>query len=120
MLRPGVPELSENIRVRSVIGRFLEHSRVFYFANGGKEGSDEVYIGSADWMSRNLDRRVEVAVPILDAEIKAFLRDVLLDAYLRDNVTARELLSDGTYKRVEQGKESFDAQLFFVGIDITA
>jgi polyphosphate kinase len=120
MLRPGVPELSENIRVRSVIGRFLEHSRVFYFANGGKEGSDEVYIGSADWMSRNLDRRVEVAVPILDAEIKAFLRDVLLDAYLRDNVTARELLSDGTYKRVEQGKEPFDAQLFFVGIDITA
>jgi polyphosphate kinase len=120
MLRPQVPGMSENIRVRTIVGRFLEHSRVFYFSNGGKENADEVYIGSADWMSRNLDRRVEVAVPILDPEIKAFLRDVLLDAYLRDDTNARQLLPDGSYKRVEHGKEPFDAQMFFIGMDITA
>src|SRR6478672_1974740 len=107
MLRPGVPGLSENIRVRSIVGRFLEHSRVFYFGNGGKDGADEVYIGSADWMSRNLDRRVELAVPILDQQIKSFLRDVLLDAYRKDKVNARELLPDGSYKRVELGKDPF-------------
>jgi len=118
MLRPGVPGMSENIRVRSLVGRFLEHSRVFYFGNGGKENVDEVYIGSADWMSRNLDRRVEVAVPILDPKIKCFLRDVLLDAYLRDEVNARQLLSDGSYRRVERSKEPFDAQMFFIGMDI--
>jgi polyphosphate kinase len=118
MLRPGVAGMSENIRVRSIVGRFLEHSRVFYFGNGGKADADEVYIGSADWMSRNLDRRVELAIPILDREIKSFLRDVLLDAYLRDQVNARDLLPDGTYKRVEQGKDPFDAQMFFVGMDI--
>ena len=120
MLRPQVPGMSENIRVRTIVGRFLEHSRVFYFANGGKEGSDEVYIGSADWMSRNLDRRIEVAVPVLDHDIKNFLRDVVLDAYLRDEANARQLLPDGNYKRVEQSKEPFDAQMFFIGMDITA
>lgn len=118
MLRPGVPGMSENIRVRSIVGRFLEHSRVFYFGNGGKENADEVYIGSADWMSRNLDRRVEVAVPILDPKIKFFLRDVLLDAYLRDEVNARQLLSDGSYRRVERSKDPLDAQMFFIGMDI--
>ena len=118
MLRPGVPEVSENIRVRSLVGRFLEHSRVFYFANGGKEGEDEVYISSADWMSRNLDRRVEVAVPILDPPIKNFLRDVLLDAYLRDEANARVLRADGTYHRVTHGKDPFDAQMFFIGTQV--
>jgi polyphosphate kinase len=118
MLRPGVPGLSENIRVRSIIGRFLEHSRVFYFANGGTESSEEVYIGSADWMFRNLDRRVEVAVPILDLDIKRFIKNTLLNAYLRDTVNARTLLPDGTYKRVDGGKEPFDAQMFFVGMDL--
>ena len=119
MLRPGIRGLSENIRVRSVIGRFLEHSRVFYFANGGGD-NDEIYIGSADWMMRNLDRRIEVAVPIRDPEIKAYLRDTLLDAYLRDNVNARILKSDGTNRRLtSSGPEPFDSQMFFIGRDTT-
>ncbi|HEY8224406.1 MAG TPA: polyphosphate kinase 1 [Pyrinomonadaceae bacterium] len=112
MLRPGVPELSENIRVRSIVGRFLEHSRIFYFQNNGKE---EVYIGSADWMYRNLSRRVEVAVPIKDPRMKAHLKDTVLTAYLRDNVNARELQPDGSYVRVKQGEgeKRFDSQLEF-------
>ena len=118
MLRPGVQGLSENIRVRSIIGRFLEHSRIFYFANGGKSNSEEVYIGSADWMFRNLDRRVEVAVPILDLEIKKFLIEGVLEAYLRDTRNARTLLPTGSYKRVESGKEPFDAQMSFLGSEI--
>jgi polyphosphate kinase len=117
-LRPGIKGLSENIRVRSIIGRFLEHSRIFYFANGGGE-NDEVYIGSADWMSRNLDRRIEVTVPIADPDIKAYLRDILLDAYLRDNRNARILKPDGNYRRVTPGNsEPFDSQLFFVAKDV--
>jgi len=116
-LRPGVKGLSSNIRVRSVVGRFLEHSRVFYFSNGGDPADEEVYIGSADWMQRNLDRRVEVLAPILDPEIKAFLKDVYLDAYLRDNVNARALRADGTYRKLP-GAEPFDAQMFFVGRDL--
>jgi polyphosphate kinase len=117
-LRPGVDGLSSNIRVRSIVGRFLEHSRVMYFANGGEEHDEEVYIGSADWMQRNLDRRVEVAVPILDPDLKSFLKDVYLDAYLRDNVNARALRADGTYRKISSG-EPFDAQMFFVGQDIS-
>ncbi len=114
-LRPGIKGLSENIRVRSVIGRFLEHSRIFYFANGGDDNG-EIFIGSADWMMRNLDRRIEVTIPILDAEIKAYLRDTLLDAYIRDNVNARILRSDGTYRRVTTPPaDPFDSQMFFVG-----
>jgi polyphosphate kinase len=116
-LRPGVEGLSSSIRVRSVVGRFLEHSRIMYFANGGEETDEEVYIGSPDWMQRNLDRRVEVIVPILDPDIKAFVKGVYLDAYLRDNVNARALRSDGTYKKIP-GTEPFDAQMFFVGQDI--
>ena len=114
MLRPGVPGLSENIRVRSVVGRFLEHSRVFYFANGG---DDDVYIGSADWMTRNLNRRVEVVTPILDANLKRYLKDVVLGTYLRDNVKARILNSDGAYERVPTapGEAPFNSQLHFEG-----
>ncbi|HEY0098622.1 MAG TPA: polyphosphate kinase 1 [Pyrinomonadaceae bacterium] len=97
MLRPGVPGVSENIRVRSIVGRFLEHSRVLYFIN---DGQDEVYIGSADLMHRNLDRRVEVMAPIKDERLKKYLRDVLLESYLRDDVKARTLQPDGTYQRV--------------------
>ena len=116
-LRPGVKGLSSNIRVRSVVGRFLEHSRVFYFANGGEPADEEVYFGSADWMQRNLDRRVEVLAPVLDPEIKRFLKDVYLDAYLRDNVNARALRADGTYRKLP-GAEPFDAQMFFLGLDV--
>jgi polyphosphate kinase len=113
MLRPGVPGLSENITVRNIIGRFLEHSRVFYFANGGDE---EVYIGSADWMSRNLKHRIEVLTPVSEPALKHYLKNVLLTAYLRDNVKARELQPDGSYAVVqrEEGEKAFDSQTFFI------
>jgi polyphosphate kinase len=114
MLRPGVPGLSETIRVRSIVGQFLEHSRIFYFANGG---DDDVYIGSADWMTRNLNRRVEVVTPILDATLKRHLKDVVLAAYLRDNVKARTLNSEGGYERVPMAADElpFNSQLHFEG-----
>jgi polyphosphate kinase len=114
MLRPGVQGLSENITVRSIVGRFLEHSRVFYFANGGDE---EVYTGSADWMPRNFDRRVEVITPVQDKDIKKYLMDEVLSTYLRDNVKARRLMSDGNYERVQppQGEEKINAQEYFIG-----
>ena len=112
ILRPGIPGLSENIRVRSVVGRFLEHSRVFWFANGGE---DEVYIGSADWMTRNLKNRVEVVAPVTDQEAKRYLRDVLLDAYLTDNTQARELQPDGRYTPIMTGSEPFSSQEYFIG-----
>lgn len=117
MLRPEVQGLSENIRVRSVIGRFLEHSRIVYFANGGEE---EVYIGSADWMVRNLNRRVEVVAPVTDLKLKNYLKDEVLAAYLRDNVNARELQPDGSYQRVQPaGQEKpFDSQMHFEGVDM--
>jgi polyphosphate kinase len=113
-LRPGVPGLSENINVTSIVGRFLEHSRIFYFSNGGEE---EVYIGSADWMKRNLDRRVEVVTPITDPELKRRLREDVLDVYLLDNSKARRLLPDGSYARIEpeENRPHFDAQKHFEG-----
>lgn len=111
MLRPGVPGLSENIRVRCIIGRFLEHSRIFYFEN---DGEPEVYIGSADWMSRNLNRRVEVVCPVKDPGLRTFLKDEVLEAYLRDNVRARLLQPDGSHERVSPGAdEPFDSQMYF-------
>jgi polyphosphate kinase len=108
-LRPGIPGWSETIRVVSVVGRFLEHSRVFLFRNGG---ADEVYLGSADLMERNLDRRVEVVFPVEDATIAAAIRDEIIPAYLRDTVNSRELQPDGTYRRIEtgQGRKPFDVQ----------
>ncbi|MBD0373653.1 MAG: polyphosphate kinase 1 [Pyrinomonadaceae bacterium] len=114
MLRPGLSGLSETIHVRSVVGQFLEHSRLFYFRNGGDE---EVYTGSADWMERNLDRRVEVITPVLDPRLKKYLKDVVLAAYLRDNVKAQVLQADGTYERARPtpGEERFNSQLFFEG-----
>jgi polyphosphate kinase len=115
MLRPGVAGLSDNIRVRSIVGRFLEHSRVMYFANDGQE---EVYIGSSDWMHRNLSRRVEVVCPIDDPSLRAYLKDEVLQTYLRDNVNAHELMSDGWYKPVTPAGESqFDSQMYFEGAD---
>jgi polyphosphate kinase len=95
-LRPGIPGVSENIRVISVVDRFLEHSRIFYFENGG---SPEVYVGSADWMDRNLSRRVEVVFPIEPPELKQRVIDALKTT-LVDNVKARELRPDGSYRRV--------------------
>jgi polyphosphate kinase len=101
-LRPGIPGVSENIRVRSILGRFLEHSRVFYFAN---DGSPELYCSSADWMERNFFRRVEVAFPIKrEAHQERILRD--LDHYLADNTQAWCLSSDGTYTRQQPGENA--------------
>jgi polyphosphate kinase len=117
MLRPEMSGLSENIRVISVVGRFLEHSRIFYFANGGEE---EVYIGSADLMQRNLNRRVEVVAPIKDRTFKQELKEKILAAYLQDNVNSQILRTDGTYERIRPLTEdsAFDAQMYFVGMDV--
>jgi polyphosphate kinase len=93
-LVPGVPDLSENIKVISIIDHYLEHSRIYYFANGGAE---ELYLSSADWMPRNLDRRVELMFPILDEKIRTELRD-MLNACFQDNCQARLLKSDGTWQ----------------------
>lgn len=95
-LRPGIPGVSENITVKSVIGRFLEHARVYYFRNGGRE---EVYLGSADLMPRNLNRRVEVLFPVKDTKLVSRLRDEILEVYLADSVNAYELHEDGLYHR---------------------
>ncbi|HVX95970.1 MAG TPA: polyphosphate kinase 1 [Polyangia bacterium] len=96
-LRPGVPGTSDNIRVTSIVDRFLEHARIFYFENGGKR---EVYLSSADWMPRNFQRRVEVMFPVDDEELRDRVVDEILAVALRDNVKARRLLSDGNYVRV--------------------
>jgi polyphosphate kinase len=111
-LRPGVPGLSDTIKVTSIVGRFLEHSRIFYFLNGGEE---DIYIGSADWMQRNLDRRVELLAPIEDPRLKKHLKEEVLDICLRDNVKARRLQPDGSYERVRsaEGEESVDSQSHF-------
>ncbi len=107
-LRPGVPGLSEKIRVRSIIGRFLEHSRIFYFENAG---APEIFCGSADWMPRNFFRRIEVVYPVLSDGPRARIR-AILDAALADNVKAREVLSDGSSRRVGRvsGDEKHDFQ----------
>ncbi len=112
ILRPGIPGVSETIRVRSILGRFLEHSRIFAFENGGDR---EMYIGSADWMGRNLDRRVETVVPILDAGIRAQIAEIL-DVFLADNVKARIELPDGTYARARrpEGDDPVVAQQIFL------
>ena len=98
-LRPGVPGLSERIRVRSIVGRFLEHSRIFHFANGG---DDEIYMGSADWMPRNLFERCEVAFPVRDASARARIHDEILPALLADTTKARLQQPDGSYVRASR------------------
>ncbi|MBK9215409.1 MAG: polyphosphate kinase 1 [Chloracidobacterium sp.] len=113
-LRPGVKGMSENIRVRSIVGRFLEHSRIYSFASGGE---DKVYIGSSDIMQRNFDRRVEVLVPVLNAAARRYLTDTVLDAYLRDQANAWALMPDGSYERVAANGCGFDSQAFFIGRD---
>jgi polyphosphate kinase len=109
-LRPGIPRVSDNIRVRSIVGRFLEHSRMFWFHNGGHE---ELYIGSADLMERNLDRRVETLTPIRDAEVLEHLRDIVLHAYLKDTERAMVLDSTGQYSKIP-GAGAFDSQQFLL------
>jgi polyphosphate kinase len=113
VLRPGVPGVSENIRVRSIVGRFLEHSRIFVFENGGER---EVYISSADWSGRNLDRRVELATPILDPLMAETVDAQILRVLLADNVKSRELREDGTYQRLSPGPRemAIDAQRVFL------
>jgi len=111
VLRPQVPGLSENIRVGSVLGRFLEHSRVFYFYNGGAES---LYLSSADWMPRNFFNRVEIAIPV-EGESLERVKDECLDRYLADNCFSWELQADGTYKRRESKKSKrFSAQLSLI------
>jgi len=111
-LRPGVPGVSDLIRVRSIVGRFLEHSRVYCFENGGDV---EVYIGSADLMERNLERRVEALCPVFDPDIRQHLRHDLLRAYLRDDTRATVLQPDGRYERIRDPQSgTVDAQLELV------
>jgi len=113
-IRPGIPGVSENVRVRSVVGRFLEHSRIFYFANGG---ADEIYCGSADWMPRNLFERCEVVFPIRDAQIRNRIRHEILAAYLADTSKSRIETANGGYPRVRapEGK-CFSAQDFLIRV----
>jgi polyphosphate kinase len=119
-LRPGVRGVSDRITVRSIVGRFLEHSRIYYFANGGEE---EIYLGSADWMPRNLYERVEVLFPVKDELLRERVRREILESYLADNLKARILQKDGSYVRAwrVQGRRrppspGFNAQEFLIGL----
>jgi polyphosphate kinase len=120
-LRPNVRDVSHRIRVRSIVGRFLEHSRIFYFANGGEP---DIYLGSADWMPRNLYERVEVMFPVKDKSLRDRIFDQILQPYLKDDAKARILHSDGIYGRPFQANRSslsrnghhFSAQAFFVAV----
>jgi len=119
-LRPGIRGISDRIRVRSIVGRFLEHSRVFYFANGGRE---ELYLASADWMPRNLYERVETMFPVSDPMLRDRIRNEVLDAYLTDDVKARVLRPNGSYIRAWQAARKrkppnpgFNAQEFLLAL----
>jgi polyphosphate kinase len=109
-LRPGVPGLSDNIQVTSIVGRFLEHSRIYYFRNGG---SEEIYLGSADLMPRNLNRRVEVLFPVGSTRLVSRVRDEILNPYLADNGAARHMCSDGAYTP-KPAQNGFDCQSWFL------
>lgn len=109
-LRPGVPGVSDNITVRSILDRFLEHSRIFWFRNGG---DDALFISSADWMGRNMDRRIEIAFPVYDTKVKKRLREIL-KTYLADTVKTRVLDSDGFYRRLAQGDSPLRSQQSFL------
>lgn len=121
-LRPGVRGVSDHIRVRSIVGRFLEHTRIFYFANAGEE---DYFLSSADWMPRNLYERVELMFPVRDPLLRQRLRQEILEPYLTDTEKARILRADGTYHRVSRGPRragprraapSFNAQVFLIGM----
>ena len=110
-LKTGIPGISEKIRVRSIVGRFLEHSRIFYFENGGKE---EIYCGSSDWMPRNLERRVEVVFPIEEEKLKKKVFHIL-ECELRDTLKASIMTEDGSYDKIDRrGKESYSSQEGFI------
>ncbi|WP_432665813.1 RNA degradosome polyphosphate kinase [Wukongibacter baidiensis] len=109
-LRAGVPGVSENIKVRSIVGRFLEHSRIFYFYN---DGNEQIYLSSADWMPRNLRRRVELLFPVEDKHNRLLIKEIL-DISLKDTVKARSLRRDGSYSRIDKrGKEIINSQEYF-------
>ena len=109
-LKVGIKGVSENISVRSIVGNFLEHSRIFYFEN---DGNCEIYMGSADWMPRNLDRRVEILFPIEDEDIQARIHEIL-EIQLKDTIRASQMNSDGTYERIDRrGKVLLCAQDYF-------
>jgi polyphosphate kinase len=112
-LRPGIPGASENIQVTSIVGRFLEHSRIYYFRNGGNE---EIYLGSADLMPRNIDRRVEVLFPVQDKLMIRQIIENILSYYYRDNTKARKMMPDGSYVRVkpQNDDESLSIQNWFI------
>jgi polyphosphate kinase len=112
-LRPQLPGVSDNIRVTSLVGRFLEHSRIYYFRNGG---DDELLMGSADLMPRNLDHRVEILFPVRDDRLKAAIRDRILAVHLRDTVNASELAPDGEYRSLagDPGREPLDSQQWMI------
>jgi polyphosphate kinase len=112
-LRPGVVGVSDHIRVTSILGRFLEHSRIFYFRNGGAE---EIFLGSADMMPRNLIRRVEILFPIEDEKLKRRLKDEILATYLADTARARVMHSDGSYTRVEHEDGGLDSQAWLLNL----
>jgi polyphosphate kinase len=114
-LNPGLRGISDRIRVRSIVGRFLEHSRIYYFQNGGEE---EIYMGSADWMPRNLHERVEVVFPLRDPLLRERVKNEILAAYLADNVKARTLQRGGSYVREEaKGKATpFSSQEFLIDV----
>lgn len=106
-LRPGVPERSENIQVISIVDRFLEHARIMYFYNGGEE---DVYLSSADWMTRNLTRRIELMCPVFDPSLRQVLIN-MLQLNINDNVKARELQPNGTYEHISSAdKQPFRSQ----------
>ena len=114
-LRPGVPGVSENIRVISILGRYLEHSRVYYFHNSGQE---EMFMGSADLMPRNLNRRVEVLFPIERVDMVKHIRENILEVYLKDNAKARFMEANGqyTYIHPEDNTQLFEAQSWFMKV----
>jgi len=118
-LRPGIPGVSENIQVISVVGRFLEHSRIYYFRNGGDE---EIYLGSADLMPRNINRRVELLFPLESADLIRHVRDDILSLYLSDTAQGRQMQGDGTYVRrqPETGKRPVNAQAKLVKLAVAA